>query len=163
MTRAVYAGSFDPFTNGHLDIVRKASELFDEVVVVIAVNAQKTRTYSVDDMSDAISTTLVVDDLSNCTVDNCDGLIVDYMKFYGAKYLIRGLRDNVDYGYEENIAKINKMVNPDIETVYFRAESNVSSSMVKELYRYGKDVSEYVPYNVLDLMIHTPSRDKRGI
>ena len=152
MKTAFYAGSFDPFTNGHLDIVKKASELFDKVVIVIAINTKKSRAYNDDKMCAAIETTLKEHGITNCTVGKYNGLIADLMSGWNVKYLIRGLRDVVDYNYEENIAKTNKLIYPEIETVYFRADNNISSTMVKELYNFGKDVSDYVPTAVFDLM-----------
>ena len=146
MTKAIYPGSFDPFTNGHLDICKKASELFDEVCVVIAVNAKKQRTFSSESMKDAIERDLLGHGITNCSVYICDGLVAKFAEELGAKYMIRGLRNNMDYNYEENIAEVNKLVNPLMEYVYFRADNiGVSSSMVKELYSYNQDVSKYVP------------------
>ena len=149
---AFYPGSFDPFTNGHLDVVKRASELFDEVHIVLAINTNKERTYNVDEMRKAINKTLDDHYIYNCKVDICFELIVDMMECTDAKYLIRGIRDDADYNYEEKIAKINQMINPKVETIYFRANSIVSSTMVKELFYFGKDVSEYVPRDVLAIM-----------
>ncbi len=143
---AIYPGSFDPFTNGHLDMVIKASKLFDEVHVLIGVNASKKRTYDSDKMKDAIEETLRINGLSNCHVYVYEGLVAQYTKENNIHYMIRGLRNNLDYNYEENIAEINKLINPDLEYIYFRAENvAVSSSMVKELNSYGQDVSKFVP------------------
>ena len=152
MTHAIYPGSFDPFTKGHLDIVKKASEIFDKVTIVIAINKNKKRTYNVEKICTAIKTLLFEKNITNCVVETWDGLVADLMNDWNVKYLIRGLRNNMDYNYEENIAKINKLINPKIETVYFRAENDISSSMVKELYSFGKDVSDYVPLRILQLM-----------
>lgn len=153
MKYAVYPGSFDPFTNGHLDVVRKASELFDEVAIVVAVNKNKSRAYDTDKMCKAIEETLKENNIDNCVVGTWDGLIADLMKGWKTKYLIRGLRNTMDYNYEENIAEVNKLIYPDIEYVYFRADNSaISSSMVKELNSFGQDVSQYVPAAVLDIM-----------
>lgn len=148
---AVYAGSFDPFTNGHLSIVKEAAELFDKVHVVIARNANKKRFSNADTMRDAVATCLSQEGLKNCCVTILtDELVADYCKSVKAKYLIRGLRNTSDYMYEENIAKINYEINPDLKTVYFRATNEVvSSSMVRELFGYGKDVSKYLPEPVI--------------
>ena len=149
-TKAVYAGSFDPFTNGHLDIVRKAANLFGEVHVVVAANAGKRRTFSSFEMCRAISQTVKSEKLDNVRVCVCDGLVGDYAREIGAQYLVRGLRNQVDFGYEENIAEVNKLVYPELETVYLRADNSViSSSMVRELRSYGKDVSKFLPVAVL--------------
>ena len=151
--KALYPGSFDPFTNGHLDIVKKAAELFEEVYIVIGVNALKKRSFDAEGMKGAIEAVL-----RDCGIDNCkvcvhDGLVAEFSMQTGVHYMIRGLRNNMDYNYEENIAEVNKLINPDMEYVYFRAENvAVSSSMVKELYTYGRDISKYVPKKVLAYM-----------
>lgn len=145
-TKAIYPGSFDPFTNGHLDIIKKASELFDEVVIVVAHNSKKNRTYTADGMVKGIIATLMQNNITNCTVVSWDGLTVELMKALDIKYIVRGLRNTMDYDYEENIAEFNKTLLPCVEYVYLRADNAViSSSMVKELHMYGVDVSEYVP------------------
>ena len=151
--KAIYPGSFDPFTNGHLDIVRKASALFEEVDVVIGINANKRRTYPVEAMKAAIEKTLQELGLDNVSVSVSGGLVAEYAKANNVQYMIRGLRNNMDYNYEENIAEVNKLINPGLEYVYFRAENvAVSSSMVKELRSYGLDISPYVPNAVLDIV-----------
>ena len=143
---AIYPGSFDPFTNGHLDIVKKGSKLFDEVHIIIGINANKKRTYSYDLMKDAIEETLDSMKITNCEVVVYEGLVAEYTKLNNIGYMIRGLRNNMDYNYEENIAEINKLINPNLEYVYFRAENvAVSSSMVKELNSFGMNVSDFVP------------------
>ena len=150
---AIYPGSFDPFTNGHLDIVKKGAKLFDEVHILIGINVNKKRTYDSAVMKTAIEETLKENSITNCTVDIYDGLVAEYTKKNNIGYMIRGLRNNMDYNYEENIAEVNKLINHDLEYVYFRAENvAVSSSMVKELSYYGKDVSKFVPKPVLKVM-----------
>jgi pantetheine-phosphate adenylyltransferase len=151
--KALYAGSFDPFTNGHLSIVEKAAELFDEVIVGIAYNSDKKRCTDILNMIDAISDQLEDLSLDNVIVICIEGLIADYCEKQGVDYLIRGLRDTSDYLYEENIAKINNEINPNHTTIYFRADNDViSSSMVRELWRYGKSVSQYVPKEINKLL-----------
>lgn len=150
---AIYPGSFDPFTNGHLDIVLKSAQLFDEVHIVLGVNAAKKRTYDAEKIKQGIEATLKEKNLSNCLVYIHNGLVAEYTKEKDIKYMIRGLRNNMDYNYEENIAEINKLINPDLEYVYFRAENvAVSSSMVKELVSFGSDVSKFVPEAILKVM-----------
>ena len=151
--RAIYPGSFDPFTNGHLDIVKKSAALFDEVYVVIGINSNKSRSFASDAMKKAIETTVHDLGLGNVRVTVYEGLVAQYAKENHIKYMIRGLRNNMDYNYEENIAEINKLINPDMEYVYFRAENvAVSSSMVKELRTYGLDISGYVPKAVFKIL-----------
>ena len=144
--KAVYAGSFDPFTNGHMDIVRKASKLFDKVYVVVAVNYDKKRKYNTIDTVKIIAEALEEAGIENVEVHYWSELVVEFCRVYKADYIIRGLRTPGDYAYEENIATINKELAPEIETVYFRADSSfISSSMVRELVKYGKTVDKYVP------------------
>ena len=153
MRVAIYPGSFDPFTNGHLDVVKKASELFDKVSIVVAINKNKSRNYHQDDICKAIENILKENNITNCVVGTWDSLIADLMKQWNVKYLIRGLRNTMDYNYEENIAEVNKLINPNIEYVYFRADNSaISSSMVRELNSFGQDVSQYVPSQILDIM-----------
>ena len=153
MRKAIYPGSFDPFTNGHLDIVKKSAALFDEVHVVIGVNSQKKRTFEAEAMRKAIEAVMDSLQLTNVKVELYEGLVAEFAKQREIKYMIRGLRNNMDYNYEENIAEVNKLINPALEYVYFRAENvAVSSSMVKELSYYGRDVSKYVPKPVLEVM-----------
>ncbi len=150
---AIYPGSFDPFTNGHLDIVRKACDIFDRVWIVIGVNAEKRRSFPADRMADAITETLTEQGITNFEVVIWDGLVAEFAKRMGTTYMIRGLRNNMDYNYEENVASVNKLINPELEYVYFRSNNiAVSSSMVKELHSYGKDVSAFVPPEVLPLL-----------
>lgn len=145
--KALYAGSFDPFTNGHLSIVEKSTELFDEVIVGIAANSNKKRSSDIYDMKDAIREQLKYYD--NVSVVIIDSLVADYCKKKDICYLVRGLRNTNDYLYEENIAKINNEINPNLRTVYFRADNDViSSSMIRELREYGKDVSKFVPEEI---------------
>ncbi len=151
--KAIYPGSFDPFTNGHLDIVKKAAKLFEEVYILIGVNPLKKRSTDADRMKTAIERTLISLGIANCRVVVHDGLTAQFAKENGIGYMIRGLRNNLDYNYEENIAEVNKLINPELEYVYFRAENvAVSSSMVKELFSYGQDVSRYLPAPVMEII-----------
>ena len=151
--KAIYPGSFDPFTNGHLDMVKKAAMIFDEVYVAIGVNANKRRSFDSQKMKEAIEKTVQELGLTNVRVTVFQGLVAEYAKENGIGYMIRGLRNNLDYNYEENIAEVNKLINPEMEYVYFRAENvAVSSSMVKELLSYGRDVSAYIPNPILEIL-----------
>ncbi len=150
---AMYPGSFDPFTNGHLDVVRKAARLFDKVHIIIGINANKKRSYDSELIKQAIEETLKLENITNCEVAAYEGLVAEYMGLHNITYMIRGLRNNMDYNYEENIAEINKLINPKLEYVYFRAENiAVSSSMVKELHSFNKDISAFVPEPICKLM-----------
>lgn len=146
---AMYPGSFDPFTNGHLDICKKAAGLFEKMYIVIAINPNKKRSFDSEMMRDAIEKELENLGITNCEVVLERGLIADFAKKKSVKYIVRGLRNNMDYNYEENLAEVNTMIYPSLEYVYFRANNAaISSSMVRELLYFGKDVSKYLPPSV---------------
>ena len=143
---ALYAGSFDPYTLGHHAIVKKAAVLFDEVVVMIAVNTQKKRAFEPSAMAAAIRQALADDGIANARVVCHDGLVADYCAEHGIRYYARGLRNDMDYNYEENIAQINHLINPALESIYLRSDDPaISSSMIRELLAFGKPVGKYVP------------------
>ena len=148
-----YAGSFDPFTIGHLHIVKTASKLFDKVVVGIGVNPKKTRRYSKEKMCEAIKKLMKEQNILNVECILFDGLTADVAKDYGASFLIRGVRNGIDYDFEENLALINEEI-ANIDTIYIRAGAYgaVSSSMVYELIKRDKDVSKYIPPFVIDVI-----------
>lgn len=154
--KAIYAGSFDPFTNGHLSIVRETSELFDTLYICIGKNSSKQRFIDENKMQYAIKKVLLREGIINCEVVVFSGMIADFAKELGVDYLVRGLRNSTDYAYEENIAKINSIVNPKLKTIYFRASSTdgevISSSMIREFLKYKKDVSLYVPEDIVELL-----------
>lgn len=149
---ALFAGSFDPYTNGHHDIVRKASALFDEVVVLIGVNINKRRAFDAEAMRQAIQAAIDADGLNARVVIHA-GLVVDYCTDHHIRWYVRGLRNAADYSYEEGNAQVNAMLNPGVETLYLRGGDNVlSSSMIRELIAFGKDVNEFVPAPVMKLL-----------
>lgn len=150
---AVYAGSFDPFTIGHLHVLKQACLVFDKVFVAIAVNSAKNRRVDKSVMKDAISRVLLNNGLNNAEVIIFEGLTVDLAKKVGAKFLVRGLRNGTDYEYEENLAVVNSKISG-VETIYFRAgkTAHISSSVVMELHSYGKDISKWVPKEILEIL-----------
>lgn len=153
MKHAAYPGSFDPFTNGHLDIVQEAARLFDKVTIIISANAKKKRIFNQNQMVKAIQKTIFQEGLNHVDVMETNLLTAEVCQQIGADYLVRGLRNATDYAYEEDIAKINKELNPHLTTVYLRAVHDiVSSSLVRELMSYGRDVSPYVPSDILSVM-----------
>lgn len=151
MTTAIYAGSFDPFTIGHLSVLQEACSLFDKVIVAIADNPDKRRRVESEIMLEAIKQTISDSFCNNnkVTVIKFQGLIADLADEENTNYLVRGIRNGIDYEYEENLAKINESFG--LKTIYIRAGnlSHVSSSMVMELYKYGRDILPYVPEPVL--------------
>lgn len=147
---ALYAGSFDPFTLGHLDIARKSAALFDRVTVLIGVNVRKTRRFPAEPMAEAIRRTLREAGIENADVVIHTGLIVDYCRDHGIRYYVRGIRTPADYAYEENFAQVNALLDPGLETLYLRADRPaVSASMIRELMDFGHDVGDYLPEAVL--------------
>lgn len=148
-----YAGSFDPFTNGHLQIVKKAAKCFDKVIVGIGYNTDKTERIDKSKMKDAIQKTIEEQKLNNVEVILYDGLTVDKAKELNSDILIRGLRNGTDYEYEENISAINEKV-AGMDTCYFRAGDlgYLSSSIVMELYNNNKPIDSFVPKAVAELL-----------
>ncbi len=148
-----YAGSFDPFTNGHLHVIQKSAQLFDKIIVGIGVHPNKTRRFDKESMQKAIEHILIRENLDNVTVISYDNLSVDTALQFNATFLVRGIRNGIDYDYEENIASINEEISG-LDTVYIRAGKlgTLSSSMVMELLRNDKDVSKYLPQEILALV-----------
>ena len=148
-----YAGSFDPFTNGHLHVIKKSTKLFDKVIVGIGVHSNKTSRFNKNLMKQAIEKVLKREQLNNVIVISYDNFSVDVAQKYNSTFLVRGIRNGMDYEYEENMASINEEISG-LDTVYIRAGSlgNISSSMVMELLMYNKDVSKYLPEEILNLV-----------
>lgn len=153
MKIAFYAGSFDPFTNGHLHVVSKSAKLFDKVIIGIGVHPDKTRRFDKDIMKKAIEKVLKNKNFNNVSVVTYDNLSVDAALENGATILVRGIRNGMDYEYEENMASINEEISG-LDTIYIRSGllGNISSSMVMELLRNGKDVSKYLPKEIMDII-----------
>ena len=148
-----YAGSFDPFTNGHLHVVEQSAKLFDKVIIGIGVNPKKSRRFDKDQMQKAIEQILKRKNLNNVIVTSYNGLSVDTAREYNSTCLVRGIRNGMDYEYEENLASVNEEISG-LDTVYIRAGNlgNISSSMVMELYTNNHDVSNYLPPEVLEVV-----------
>lgn len=148
-----YAGSFDPFTNGHLEIVKKTAKCFEKVIIGIGYNTEKTERIDKEKMKTAIEETIKEIGLENVTVTLYSGLTVDEAKKQGADILIRGLRNGTDYQYEENISEMNEKISG-MDTCYFRAGElgYLSSSFVMELYNHNKQIDQYVPKQVAKVL-----------
>lgn len=145
--KALYIGSFDPFTIGHYEVLKQAEELFDEVHVYVSHNENKKRRFNVIDCAYAIKQ---IGDLKGSTKNNVgesDILTTDLAKELNCSYLIRGLRNTSDYLYEEQLAQMYKELNPNLKVVYFRANNNISSTFVYELYKRGLSIDKYLPYD----------------
>ena len=148
-----YAGSFDPFTNGHLHVIKVSAQIFDKVIVGIGINNTKIRRFDNDEMKNAIEKVLKRENLTNVSVITYDNLTVDAAIANNSNFLIRGIRNGMDYDYEENIALINQEISS-LDTIYVRAGrlGALSSSMVYELLQNGKDVSKLLPPEILELI-----------
>lgn len=160
-TVGFYAGSFDPFTNGHLEIVKKASSCFDKVIIGIGYNTEKKQRIDKNKMKEAIEKSVQELGLDNVEIVLYTGLTAEKAKKYDADILIRGLRNGTDYQYEENIAQMNEKVY-NMDTCYFRAGElgYLSSSLVMELYLNDKPIDEYVPKPIADLLQEIKKHDK---
>ena len=146
MIKAVFPGSFDPPTNGHLDIIQRASKLFDDVDVLISVNPNKKYMFTEQERLEMLQTLLK--DYKNVQIHIWEGLIVNYAKEVGAKVLIRGIRSSNDFSYEFELAHMNQNLNPQIETMFLPSKEKwgvVKSSSIKELALFGGDISRMVP------------------
>ena len=149
--RAIYPGSFDPITNGHLDILDRALSIFSEVTIVVAGTGHKNPLFTPEERVQLIEE--VVAGRKGVKVDRWPGLIMDYAHKNHIHAVVRGLRAASDFEYEFMMASMNKQINPDVETVFMMTAQNlyfVSSTMIKELFHYGGDVSPYVPQLVCD-------------
>jgi pantetheine-phosphate adenylyltransferase len=146
MTRiAVYPGSFDPLTNGHLDIIQRSCALFDKLIVAVAHNQRKQPLFSLEER---IAMVRSVSDPAKVEVDMIDGLLVDYAHTKGASAVVRGLRAVADFEYEFQMTLMNRRLAPDVETVFLMTRDDhsfVSSSLVKEVASFGGNVDEFVP------------------
>ena len=150
MRIAIYPGSFDPITNGHLDILSRATKVFDKIIVLVADNPHKVSRFSLEDRIDMIKE--AVEDMKNVVVDSYHGLTVKYAKEHGATHLIRGLRVVSDFEYEFQLASANEFADSSIDMVFFMARGDktfISSSAIIELYNSGVDISSLVPSSVL--------------
>jgi len=153
LIKAVYAGTFDPLTNGHLDVILRASKLVNQLVVLIANNVHKKHNFSLDERLLMLEN--VLKDVPNIKIDKTDGLVVNYAYDNNIKIMFRGLRNIQDYEYEYSLFEYNSNINNEIETILLFPSRNthfVSSSAIKELVYYGVDISPYIPKENIDLV-----------
>lgn len=155
MITAIYPGTFDPITLGHLDIITRASKLFDKLVVSVVMNIEKTPFFDIDERVELIKK--VVSELPNVEVACSIELLADFAKQYENPVIIKGLRNHIDYEYETTMAVFNKKLNPQLETFFITAKleyTYVSSTAVRQLALYGADLSDYVPKVVADEIVN---------
>lgn len=156
---AIYPGSFDPITKGHLDVLERASKMFDRVIIAVLKNSSKKSFLPVSDRVKLIQE--CTSELKNVEVDSFEGLTVEYAQSKGAHFLIRGLRAVSDFEYELQLCQTNSAIAPDIDTVFLTTKPKynfISSSIVKELSDFGTDVSKFVPKSVVEYL----QRQKKG-
>ena len=149
MRRAIYPGTFDPVTLGHIDIIERSCRIFDELIVGILVNHSKTPMFSVQERVDMIKEAL--DGNKNIKVISFDGLLIDFARENDAECIVRGLRAVTDFEYELQMTQTNKVIAPEIDTIFLTTALNysyLSSSTVRELAFFGADISRFVPENV---------------
>jgi pantetheine-phosphate adenylyltransferase len=154
MKKCVYPGSFDPISNGHLDIIKRASKLFDEVHIVVSYNMFKKTAFTKDERIELIK--LATQNIPNVVITAYDGLVVNYCKENNIDIIIRGMRNYSDYENEFQLFQYNKDINPNVETVILLPSSKnqfISSSAIKELVAFGLDISKYVPKQIVEKVI----------
>ncbi|GAA4497666.1 pantetheine-phosphate adenylyltransferase [Hymenobacter ginsengisoli] len=146
---ALFPGSFDPFTNGHLDIVRRGVGLFDEVIIAIGTNSSKQRQFPLAWLTAQLDALFA--DEPRVSVRSYQGLTTEFTRETGASYLLRGLRNTLDFEYENAIAQANRQLSPGLETVFLvtsPTQAAVSSTIIREIHRFGGDVSQFVPFTL---------------
>ena len=159
MRRAVYPGSFDPVTLGHLDIIERASDLVDELIVAVLVNRSKTPLFSAEERVNMLKD--VTSNIQNVRIESFTGLSVDFVRECDAKFIVRGLRAITDFEYELQMAQTNKIINSGIDTIFLTTSleyAYLSSTTVKEVAWYGGDISHFLPPHVAEKV-----REKVGI
>jgi pantetheine-phosphate adenylyltransferase len=161
--RAIYPGSFDPITNGHLDVIHRASHLFDELVVAVAVNdeKQKSSLFSLEERSAFLQE--VCHKIPNVRIATLEGLLVDFARRLGAAAIVRGLRAVSDFEFEFQMALMNRKIEPNIETIFMMPTADysyLSSRIVKEIARLGGDVSSFVPACVVPTLMERLAASK---
>ena len=155
MIKAVYPGSFDPLSNGHLDIINRAAKILDELHIIVSINKSKKNTFTIEERVNMIK--LVTKHLPNVYVTSYEGLVVNYCKENGIKILIRGLRNYQDYEAEFSLYQFNRDIDSNVETMLMMPTNKhifVSSSAIKELVSFDADISNYVPAEIKEMIIN---------
>lgn len=163
MKIALYPGSFDPITSGHLNIIRRAANIFDKLIVCVMVNAGKSPMFTLDERVELIRR--VTDDLPNVEVDSSHELLADYARKRGSCVIVKGLRAGSDFENEFQMALINHKINPDLDTMFLTAEHQymyLSSSTVKELGHYNVDLSDFLPEKIIPDFQQKINKSRQG-
>lgn len=164
MKIAIYPGSFDPVTSGHLNIIQRAANIFDKLIVCVMVNAGKNPMFTLEERVNLIQR--VTSNLTNVEVDSSSELLADYAKRRGSCVIVKGLRASSDFENEFQMALINHKINPELDTMFLPAESQymyLSSSTVKELGSYGVDLSDFLPEEIIpDFQERIEKRNKQS-
>ena len=158
-TIAIYPGSFDPITNGHVDLIHRACKLFDKVIIAITQNTNKDSFLSIDQRVKVVET--AIEPLTNTRVLSFDSLLVDFAREHNAQIIIRGLRAVSDFDYEFQLSGMNKRLNPAIETLFMTPSeefANISSSLVREILSLGGDISQFVPESVKTILLRSSAK-----
>ena len=158
-TISIYPGSFDPITNGHIDLIHRACKLFDEVIIAITQNANKTSLLSIDQRIESVEAS--IKSINNTRVWGFNSLLVDFARDQNAQIIIRGLRAVSDFDYEFQLSGMNKRLNPGIETLFMTPSeefANISSSLVREIFSLGGDISAFVPSSVAKILHRTSAK-----
>jgi pantetheine-phosphate adenylyltransferase len=153
---AIYPGSFDPITNGHVDLIKRASKIFDEVIIAITQNANKSSFMTIEQRVGAVESS--IKSLNNTRVLSFNSLLVDFARDHDAQIIIRGLRAVSDFEYEFQLSGMNKRLNSEIETLFMTPSeefANISSSLVREIFSLGGDISPFVPSQVKTILLDT--------
>lgn len=163
MKRAVYPGSFDPVTKGHLDIIERAAAIVDELIVGVLNNNEKTPLFSVEERVKMLKDVTV--HIPNVRIESFSGLSVEFVKKCGAAFLVRGLRAVTDFEYELQMAQTNRSIDREVDTLFFTTElkyAYISSTIVKEVAYYGGNISGFVPPQVVQRVCEKISQKTRG-
>ena len=158
-TIAIYPGSFDPITNGHVDLIHRACKLFDKVIIAITQNTNKDSFLSINQRVNAVES--AIEPLTNTRVLSFDSLLVDFAREHNAQIIIRGLRAVSDFDYEFQLSGMNKRLNPEIETLFMTPSeefANISSSLVREILFLGGDISQFVPESVKTILLRSSTK-----
>lgn len=162
MKLAICPGSFDPVTNGHLNIITRAAAMFDKVIVVVMVNGNKQPLFSSEERVDLLRR--VTADLPNVEIDCFGGLLADYARIHGADAIVKGLRAMSDFEYEFQMALTNRKLNPTVETVFLTTNAEfmyLSSSLVKQVAGFGGDIREFVPACIVQDILQKYGRNEK--